>query len=79
MVSEKSPAVRCGSRLDAFAQSRTIEKIVAQDQTGRRTGEEFLPDSEGLGQPLRLGLLSVSELDADGRYRRRATGWGELN
>jgi len=67
MVSEKSPALRRGSRLDAFAQSRAIEEIVAQDQTGRRTGEEFLPDCEGLGQPLRLGLLSISELDAEGR------------
>jgi hypothetical protein len=24
-------------------------------------------------------LVARDELDADGRYRRRATGWGELN
>jgi len=55
---------QCGCLAYYAFEIRSVEQIIAQDQTARSALQELLADDEGLRQSFRPGLLGVRELHA---------------
>ncbi len=56
------PALR--RRAHHLGQAVAVEDVVAEDQRAGLVADEIRPDHEGLGEPVRRGLLGVGQLQA---------------
>ncbi len=54
------PALR--RRAHHLGQAVAVEDVVAEDQRAGLVADEIRPDHEGLGEPVRRGLLGIGQL-----------------